>query len=260
MKLAIFIDCQNDFLKCGRLPYNYPKGDNFEKVVDLAKKCVKNGYTCIATMDTHEETQYDDQKSPVNGYLATLEGMKLPMEHCIVGSSGWNMDERLHRVLDGHCTYFRKPTFGSLDLVNHISECICEKDLEEIIICGYCTSICVLANSVLLRSAFPNTRIVVVESCCGDIRKETHEAAIVSMRMQNIEVVDSMTLSRDTKKIFSITITDPHTSGMSSVYLEAVSEDDLNNKLKKILGPNDKVMMVSEHQGLPDHKLNEWFV
>lgn len=181
MKLAIFIDCQNDFLKEGKLAFGYPKKDNFDKVVNLAKKCVEEGYKCYATRDTHNSK-----------YLSTLEGKNLPVKHCIELSKGWMINDKLMEVLEGECTIVNKPTFGSYDLVDIVSEDFKEKDIEEIVLCGYCSSICVLANSVLLRAKYPNTRIKVVESCCGDVNRESHKSAMAVLKMQQIEVVKSL--------------------------------------------------------------------
>lgn len=184
MKIAVFVDCQNDFLKGGRLAFGYPEKDNFDEVVALAQYCTENGYRCYATRDTHG-----------SNYSSTLEGKNLPVEHCIELSEGWMVNDRLMKVLEGKCTFVNKPTFGSYDLVECILDDSKNENVEEILICGYCTSICVLANSVLLRAKFPNASIKVVGCCCGDVSRDSHEAAIATMKMQQIEVVEEFNFS-----------------------------------------------------------------
>lgn len=197
MKIAIFIDCQNDFLKGGKLAYGYPEKDNFENVLAFAKYCVENELICYRTQDTHDETKYDFKKEPISGYLTTLEGKKLPIEHCVKHTKGWKIDSKLLEIIERPSTSIEKRTFGSNDLVAQISNDIHHlknndihhlKNIDEILICGYCTSICVLANAVLLRAKFPNMKITVLEDCCGDVSKEAHDAALTVLKMQQIDI------------------------------------------------------------------------
>ena len=189
MKIAVFIDCQNDFLKYGKLAYGYPEQDNFENVLAFAKYCVENNLICYRTQDTHDETKYDFKKEPISGYLTTLEGKKLPIEHCVKNTKGWKINSKLLEIIESLSTSIEKRTFGSNDLVALISGDICHlKNIDEILICGYCTSICVLANAVLLRAKFPNMNITVLEDCCGDVSKEAHDAALTVLKMQQIEI------------------------------------------------------------------------
>lgn len=176
----------------------YPEQDNVSKIIDFAKKCVDDPNCKIyATRDTHEATKYifhyeGDTKvvEPQSGYLATLEGRKLPAEHCIEGKDGWNTVDNLMDVIYTHCTFVNKPTFGSFDLCEIIDEDIKKSNckIDEIVVLGYCTSICVLSNAVLLRAKFPNTKITVRADLCGDVSKEAHEAALTVMKMQQITV------------------------------------------------------------------------
>lgn len=189
MKIAVFIDCQNDFLTGGKLAYGYPEKDNFENVLAFAKYCVENKLICYRTQDTHDETKYDFKKEPILGYLTTLEGKKLPIEHCVKNTKGWDINSKLLEIIEGTSISIKKSTFGSGDLVARISSDIYHlKNIDEILICGYCTLICVLANTVLLRAKFPNMKITVLEDCCGDVSKEAHDAALTVLKMQQIEI------------------------------------------------------------------------
>jgi hypothetical protein len=46
-----------------------------------------------------------------------------------------------------------------------------------------------LANAVILRAAFPNKRIVVLKDLCGDVNKESFDAALTVLKNQQIEIV-----------------------------------------------------------------------
>ena len=196
MKAVVFIDVQNDFVKGGKLAFGYPVEDNLQKVVNFANECVADPKCKIyATRDTHEATKYifhfeGDKKvsEPQTGYFATLEGKKLPVEHCVEGDIGWQIVDPLMDVLLGKATFINKPTFGSYDLVGVMQEDFRTEDPEEIILAGYDLSICVLANAVLLRAKYPNAKIVVKANLCGDVDKAAFDAAVKVLQMQQIEV------------------------------------------------------------------------
>ena len=198
MKAVVFVDVQNDFVRGGALPFGYPPEDNLPKIIDFAKKCV-NDPDCklYATRDTHEKSdslpESADGTIPEKhvGYLATLEGKKLPIEHCIEGTDGWNVVDSLMDVIHTHCTFVNKPTFGSFDLCEIIDEDIKRNNckIDEIVVLGYCTSICVLSNAVLLRAKFPNMKISVMKDLCGCVSEESHRAALKALEMQQIDVV-----------------------------------------------------------------------
>ena len=213
MKAVVFVDVQKDFID-GALR-NDKAIEVTPKIVEFAKECVKNNYKLYATRDTHEATKYrvDHDSSidpgstlvPVSGYFATLEGKKLPVEHCIEGTDGWMIDDRLMDVLDGKVTIVNKPTFGSFDLAEIIDEDIQSghvlddvppekhfaeiyEPLEEIVICGFCTDICCVSCTLLLRAKFPNTKITVMKDLCAGTNTENHEAALKVMKSCQIDI------------------------------------------------------------------------
>ena len=201
MKAVIFIDVQKDFID-GTLR-NEKAIEVTPKIVDFAKECVDaycndiTSYIKIyATRDTHEKTKFNylfegDRREAeiVSGYLSTLEGDKLPVEHCIEGTDGWMIDNRLMEVLDGKCTFVNKPTFGSFDLAEIIAEDSENNDLNEIVLCGFVTDICLLSNTLLLRAKFPNTKITVMKDLCAGTTDENHEAALKVMQNCQVEIV-----------------------------------------------------------------------
>ena len=195
MKAVVFVDVQNDFVKGGALAYGYPEKSNTEKIIAFAHDCRAKGYALYATQDTHDDN-----------YMNTLEGKKLPVPHCIKGMPGHEVIDLLHKDCDGNVIIqygrmIEKNTFGSFDLVEKIYMDFGHEDdyssgeygepLEEIILCGYCTSICVASNALILRASRPNTKIVVRADLCGDVDKESHEAALRIMRNCQIDIVES---------------------------------------------------------------------
>lgn len=178
MKAVVFVDVQKDFVKCGKLAFGYPTEDNLQKVVGFAKQCADDADCKIyATRDTHD-----------TDYMKTLEGQKLPVEHCVEGTDGWQIVDPLMEVLLGKTTFVNKPTFGSYDLADIVAEDFGKNGPEEIIICGYDLSICCLANAVLLRAKFSNVKITVRTDLCGDVDKAAFDAAVKVLQMQQIEI------------------------------------------------------------------------
>lgn len=207
MKAVVFIDVQNDFVKGGKLAFGYPIEDNIQNVIEFAKHCVADTNCKIyATRDTHEATKWIEKNCAqvVVGYLATLEGQKLPVEHCIEGTSGWMIDNRLMNVFFAgfakdeagvedkehpvyNCTFINKPTFGSYDLVDIIAEDF-ETAPDEIVLCGYDLGVCVISNAVLLRAKYPNVKITIKKDLCGCINKETFNAALCVAKCCQIDI------------------------------------------------------------------------
>ena len=178
MKAVVFVDVQKDFVKGGVLPFGYPAEDNVGKVIEFAKQCAADSNAKLyATLDTHN----DD-------YTKTLEGKKLPVTHCIEGTDGWRLDERLEDALIGKATFVNKPTFGSYDLVGIFEEDFGKAGPDEITLVGYDLSICVLANAVLLRAKYPNVKIIVKTNLCGDVDEAAFNAAVKVLQMQQIDV------------------------------------------------------------------------
>ena len=207
MKAVVFIDVQNDFVKGGKLSFGYPIEDNIQNVIEFAKHCIADTDCKIyATRDTHEATKWIEKNCAqvVVGYLATLEGQKLPVEHCIEGTSGWMIDNRLMNVFFAgfakdeagvedkehpvyNCTFINKPTFGSYDLVDIIAEDF-ETAPDEIVLCGYDLGVCVISNAVLLRAKYPNVKITIKKDLCGCINKETFNAALCVAKCCQIDI------------------------------------------------------------------------
>lgn len=179
-KVLVVVDVQNDFVKGGALAYGYPVKSNTDAIISKVKEFIANGDVVIATRDTHHEN-----------YLETLEGTKLPIPHCIHLTKGWELVGELQTMANGgKIAVVDKPTFGSPLVVQFIREVVEQYgQVDEIDVIGYVTSICVAANCSLLRAYLPNQKIVVLENLCGDIDKESHDAALTVLKNQQIEVL-----------------------------------------------------------------------
>lgn len=178
MKILIIIDMQNDFCS----PNGSLANPAAEAIIPAIKERIslarQNNEMVIFTMDTH----YED-------YLDTLEGEKLPVEHCIYQTDGWEIVDEL---AEEAALCVMKPTFGSFDLIGRVQTLsqAFGGDIE-IEVCGTVSSICVLANCILLRAAMPNTKIVVNENLIADITPEGQAAAITCLKAQQIDVIKS---------------------------------------------------------------------
>ncbi len=186
MKILVVVDMQNDFIT-GSLgtPEAQAIVPNVKKKVEEA---VKNGDLIIYTRDTHF----------VN-YLETKEGQKLPVEHCIVETDGWSIPDELRPPV----TYEKelivdKFTFGSRDLPATIRRMLINKqyyglthasDIEEIELVGLCTDICVVSNALMLKAHFYGEYDISVDAtCCAGVTPESHEAALKTMEMCQINI------------------------------------------------------------------------
>jgi nicotinamidase-related amidase len=192
-KLGILIDAQNDFIT-GALANPLAEA----KVQNIVEKVRGWEGPIIATHDTHfNRIQVESNWPPMEGkpYEDTLEGKKLPVPHCIKLTEGWEIQKDILAELqkknaDGKHLFFGvdKYTFGKLDLPDYLKRLNIEFD--EIEIWGFVSTICVLANAVILRAAFPNMKITVDANCIADLTEEGQKAAILCLKMQQIDVIN----------------------------------------------------------------------
>ncbi len=97
----------------------------------------------IATLDTHGQD-----------YLDTAEGKKLPVVHCVKGTAGWELHEKIQQALAGKSYQtIEKDTFGSVRLAQELLEAWQKEPFEAELI-GLCTDICVVSNALLLKAYF----------------------------------------------------------------------------------------------------------
>ncbi len=173
-KILVIIDMQNDFIS-GTLGSGSAKATLPEAADKIAKF---DGDGIYVTLDTH-----------YGNYSDTLEGKMLPVSHCIEGSEGHRLDGTIERALEkADYTVIKKNTFGSFELAKAIGEKYTDGEFE-IELCGLCTDICVVSNALILRAAYPNTRITVDSRCCAGVTEEKHTAALTTMESCQIEIL-----------------------------------------------------------------------
>ncbi len=172
-KFLIVVDMQKDFVDgalgtkeaCEIIPAAVKKIENFEGEI-------------FATFDTHNED-----------YMGTAEGRKLPVPHCIKGTEGWQLDNRIAAALaKKKFTPVEKITFGSAELPELIRKSANGEEFT-IELIGICTDICVISNALVLKANFPEADIAVDEKCCAGVTPEKHNAAVETMRSCQIDIL-----------------------------------------------------------------------
>ena len=142
-KLLVVVDMQKDFIDGALGTEEAVK--IVEPVAAKIEKAKAQGEDIIFTKDTH----YKD-------YLMTQEGRKLPVPHCVKGTQGWELDERIRELAHG-CRILEKSSFGSMELAVLAQQ----EDYEEIELAGLCTDICVISNALLLKAYLPEVPVKV---------------------------------------------------------------------------------------------------
>lgn len=141
------------------------------KVAEKIEKARAEGKIIIFTRDTHQEN-----------YLETQEGKNLPVKHCIEGSDGWNISDKLDV---GNSKIINKPSFGSMELAEYVASL---ENLDEVELVGLCTGICVISNAMILKARLPEVQISVDSSCCACVTPQSHKNALEAMKLCHITV------------------------------------------------------------------------
>ena len=185
MKILIIVDMQKDFID-GSL--------GTSEAVAIVPKVVQRvvnseGELILFTQDTHGED-----------YLQTPEGKKLPVMHCIDGTEGHNIDERIldawrrnkNTVLAADLlgNIFKKSVFGCFALLEFLENLRKEgAAITEIELLGLCTDICVVSNAIMLKNYFPDIEINVNADCCAGVTPQSHNEALNVMKMCHINII-----------------------------------------------------------------------
>lgn len=178
-KILVVVDMQNDFID-GALGTKEAVAivpAVIEKIKSYEPDCI------YATRDTHGEN-----------YMETQEGRNLPVSHCIKGTPGWEIADGVAAAMP-KAVIVDKPSFGSAALAHMLSavlmkECSGDAAKLEIELVGLCTDICVVSNALLLKAAMPEVKISVDASCCAGVTPASHEAALTTMQMCQIQVTN----------------------------------------------------------------------
>lgn len=173
MKFLIVVDMQNDFID-GALGTKEAVA-----ILPAVKEKIKNfDGRVIFTRDTHEAN-----------YLSSQEGRNLPVEHCIRGSEGWQINAELEALRKENA--IDKPTFGSVELAKMLVESNEKEKIESIELIGLCTDICVISNAMIIKANLPEIPVSVDAACCAGVTPESHERALGAMAMCQIRIENS---------------------------------------------------------------------
>ncbi len=169
----IVVDIQKDFVD-GAL--------GTSEAVEIIDNCVSKienfDGEIIVTYDTHQEN-----------YLDTAEGKKLPVTHCVKGTDGWQLNDKIAQALKNRVyTAVEKPTFGSIELPKLIGDIAKESDFD-ITLIGLCTDICVVSNALILKAHYSDKEIYIDSKCCAGVTVSTHNAALDTMRCCQINII-----------------------------------------------------------------------
>ena len=153
MTLLIVVDMQNDFVT-GALGTA-----EAQAIVPHVNAKIAAADAVVYTLDTHGED-----------YLATQEGKRLPVPHCIRGTWGHALADGL--TVRAEAGRIEKPTFDRVELV------------------GLCTDICVISNALLCKAFCPELPVSVDTACCAGVTPENHRNALSAMQCCQIDVLN----------------------------------------------------------------------
>lgn len=172
--ILIVVDAQNDFVT-GSLA-TPGAAEIVPKIAEYIPEFRNRQYpnVVVFTRDTH-----------FWNYFETFEGKHIPVKHCVADTPGWCIVDELCNLPD---YVVSKSSFG-LDWKSHFVSKGIGNRVNSIELVGFCTDICVLVNSAILRQQYPNIPIKVHKDLCAGTSKEAHEAALLVMKKCLIEVV-----------------------------------------------------------------------
>ena len=177
VEILVVVDMQKDFVD-GALGTKEAVAI-LPAVVAKIQEYKARGGVILATQDTHADN-----------YMDTAEGKNLPVVHCVKGSDGWALHPAVAAVLPADAMVLEKPTFGSTALVEKVGEYVAEYGQENVHVelIGICTDICVVSNALLLKANYYEMPIALDAACCAGVTPESHNAALTTMTMCQIQV------------------------------------------------------------------------
>ncbi|MDO4489204.1 MAG: isochorismatase family cysteine hydrolase [Eubacteriales bacterium] len=174
--ILVVVDMQNDFID-GALG----TAEAVAIVGNVVEKIKDHKGPLFYTLDTHGEN-----------YMETQEGHNLPVPHCIKGTHGWELNDRVsaaieeRRAAGAQVKGFEKPTFGSTALAGELEAF--EDDISEIEFIGLCTDICVISNAMMAKAHLPEVSVSVDAACCAGVTPASHDNALSAMTMCQIKI------------------------------------------------------------------------
>lgn len=170
-KILVVVDMQNDFID-GALG----SAEAASIVSGVAERISEFAGEVIFTRDTHFEN-----------YLSTAEGKRLPVEHCIKDTYGWQISSAI--PVPESARIFDKKAFGSAELCQTLAAENEEDKIDEIELVGLCTDICVISNAFLLKAFLPECEITVNSALCRGVTDESHRNALSAMEACQIKII-----------------------------------------------------------------------
>jgi len=173
-RILVVVDMQNDFID-GILGTPEARAN----VAHVVKRITSFDGTVVFTKDTHGAD-----------YLATEEGRHLPVVHCIKGTEGWNLHPEIEKLARNlKAPVVEKDVFGSKKLIELLLEINKKEAIASIELLGLCTDICIMVNTLLVKTYFPNIPIYVNSGCSAGITPQSHQNALEAMKMCHIEII-----------------------------------------------------------------------
>lgn len=171
-KLLVVVDYQNDFVD-GAL--GFPGADKIEEnILSLIEQFARENQKIVFTMDTH-----------FDNYMETVEGKNLPVPHCIRGTKGWELREKLLPYAKDR-KVFEKQTFPSDELGEYVKE----EQFDEIYLCGLVSDICVFSNAIVVKAfSSPKTEIKVVRNATSSFDLDVQEKSFDMLKHLHIQVI-----------------------------------------------------------------------
>lgn len=169
-KVLVVVDMQNDFIT-GSLGTREAQ-NIVQAVAEKIRQRKSEGYEILVTLDTHGID-----------YLNTQEGRKLPVEHCIRGTDGWQLQNDIATAV-GDSRRYEKVAFGSKELIQDLVQ----MNPESIEFVGLCTDICVVSNVLGVKAWLPETPVCVDSRCCAGVTPQSHQAALETMASCQVEI------------------------------------------------------------------------
>ena len=159
MTLLIVIDMQNDFVT-GALGTA-----EAQAIVPHVNAKIAAADAVVYTLDTHGED-----------YLATQEGKRLPVPHCIRGTWGHALADGL--TVRAEAGRIEKPTFGSTALGELVRSRFAAGEIDRVELVGLCKAFC------------PERPVSVDAACCAGVTPENHRNALSAMQCCQIDVLN----------------------------------------------------------------------
>lgn len=170
-KCLVIVDFQKDFVD-GSLGFD--GAAKFDAIIESKIiHYLNNGDDIIFTKDTH-----------FDNYLETQEGRNLPTIHCMKGTPGHEIYGKTGAYLEDAIKVFEKETFGSLELAEFVKK----QAYDEVEIAGLVTNICVITNAVTIKTALPESLVVVDSKAVGSFNEDLHYKTLDVLRGLQVTV------------------------------------------------------------------------